>query len=119
MCIHGRGKIGYLTGKTKAPAETTSTFAPWDAENSMVMAWLVNFMEEDISAYHMWYPLPKNFRLISVRCILILATSHKLWVAVSSWRDLEGGDSVRRYFNILKGLWQVWICSSMTLNGKC
>lgn len=35
MYIRGQGKIGYTT---------------WDAENSMVMTWLVNSMEEDISS---------------------------------------------------------------------
>ncbi|RVW43801.1 hypothetical protein CK203_074064 [Vitis vinifera] len=32
----------------------------WDAENSMIMAWLVNAMEEDISANYMCYSTAKE-----------------------------------------------------------
>jgi hypothetical protein len=56
MYIRGRGKMGYLTGDKIAPAEADLTYATWDAENSMVMTWLVNSMEEDISSNYMCYP---------------------------------------------------------------
>ena len=48
MYIRGRGKMGYLTGEKKAPEVDDPNYAIWDAENSMVMTWLVNSMEEDI-----------------------------------------------------------------------
>ena len=41
LYIRGRGKIGYLTGETTAPEKTDATYATWDAENSMIMAWPV------------------------------------------------------------------------------
>ena len=47
--------MGYLTGETKAPKSTDLAYAIWDAENSMVMMWLVNSMEEDISSNYMCY----------------------------------------------------------------
>ena len=56
MYIRGRGKMGYLTGEKTAPAKADPTYATWDAENSMVMTWLVNSMEEDISSNYMCYP---------------------------------------------------------------
>ena len=52
MYIRGRGKIGYLIGEKKEPAPEDSTYPMWEAENSMVMTWLVNSMEEDISSNH-------------------------------------------------------------------
>ena len=60
MYIRGRGKIGYLNGETKAPQKEDPTYAKWDAENSMIMAWLVNSMDEDISANYMCYPTAKE-----------------------------------------------------------
>ena len=45
--------MGYLTGEKTAIAEADPTYATWDAENSMVMTWLVNSMEEDISSNYM------------------------------------------------------------------
>ncbi|XP_071912178.1 uncharacterized protein [Coffea arabica] len=42
MYIRGRGKIGYLTGETKAPISTDPAYATWDAENSMMYSDLGN-----------------------------------------------------------------------------
>ncbi|KAG2717748.1 hypothetical protein I3760_03G190500 [Carya illinoinensis] len=55
-----RDKIGYLTGETKAPDRADPSFAIWDAEHSMIMAWLVNAMDEDVSANYMCYPTAKD-----------------------------------------------------------
>lgn len=60
MYIRGRGKIGYLTGDKKAPATKDPTYATWDAENSMVMTWLVNSVDEDISSNYMCYSTAKK-----------------------------------------------------------
>ncbi|XP_024019292.1 uncharacterized protein LOC112090970 [Morus notabilis] len=60
MYIRGRGKMGYLTGEKKAPAEDDPAYATWDAENSMVMTWLVNSMEEDIGSNYMCYPTARE-----------------------------------------------------------
>ena len=59
MYICGRGKIGYLTGE-KEPAPKDSIYPTWDAENSMVMTWLVNSMEKDISSNYMCYHTAKE-----------------------------------------------------------
>ncbi|RVW39021.1 hypothetical protein CK203_089160 [Vitis vinifera] len=56
MYIRGREKMGYLTGEKKAPTVVDPNYAIWDAENSMVMTWLANSMEEDISSNYMCYP---------------------------------------------------------------
>ena len=49
--------MGYLTGEKKAHAVDDLNYATWDdVENSMVMTWFVNSMEEDISSNYMCYP---------------------------------------------------------------
>ena len=60
MYIRGQGKIGYVTGDKKAPAADDPLYATWDAENSVVMTWLVNSMDEDISANYMCYSTAKE-----------------------------------------------------------
>ena len=60
MYICGKGKIGYLTGEKIAPSLDDPLFAVWDAENSMVMTWLVNSMVEDISSNYMCYTTAKE-----------------------------------------------------------
>ena len=60
MYIQGRGKIGYLTGDKTEPPITDAQHAVWDAENSMVMSWLVNSMEEVISANYLGFSTAKE-----------------------------------------------------------
>ena len=55
MYIRGRGKISYLTGDKKELAKTDAAYATWDVENSMIIAWLINAMEEDISANYVLF----------------------------------------------------------------
>ncbi|KAI6678582.1 hypothetical protein NL676_039378 [Syzygium grande] len=50
-----RGKMGYLTGDTAVPAINDPTWAVRDAENSMIMTWLTNSMEEDIGVNYPGY----------------------------------------------------------------
>ena len=50
MYIRGHGKIGYLIGDKPTPAKKDPTYATQDAENSIVMTWLVNSMDKDISS---------------------------------------------------------------------
>ncbi|TXG53212.1 hypothetical protein EZV62_022381 [Acer yangbiense] len=58
--IRGRGKIGYLTSEKAKPDAKDNAHVTWDAENSMVMTWLVNAMEEDISANYLGYSNAKD-----------------------------------------------------------
>lgn len=60
MYIHVRGKIGYLTGEAKEPAHNNRMYAAWDTENSVVMTWLVNSMEEEINSNYMCNDMDKE-----------------------------------------------------------
>ena len=60
MYLRGRGKIGYITGESKQPDVNDKTYAIWDAENSMVMTWLVNSMTDEISANYLCYSTTKE-----------------------------------------------------------
>lgn len=77
MDIRGRRKIGYLTGDSMAPDPTNLTYVTWDAENSMVMTWLVNSMNEDISSNYLCYSMAKNFGTTLMKCTLTWEISLK------------------------------------------
>lgn len=55
MYIRRRGKFGYLPGDKKVPALEEPSYATWDAENAMVMTWLINSMNKDIGSNYMYY----------------------------------------------------------------
>ncbi|KAM6577352.1 hypothetical protein CsatB_029189 [Cannabis sativa] len=48
-------KMGYLTSEKKKPTGEDLTYETWDVENSIVLVWLVNSLEEEISSYYMCY----------------------------------------------------------------
>lgn len=55
LLIDRKGKLGYLTGKTKKPASTdVVALQKWKSENSMVTAWLVNSMKPSIGKTYMF-----------------------------------------------------------------
>lgn len=60
MYIHGRGKIGYITREVTAPANNNPNYAVWDTENSMIMTWLVNSIDNDIGPNYLCYPTVKD-----------------------------------------------------------
>lgn len=55
MVICGRGKFGYLGGFIPQSSSSDLTFA----DNSMVMAWLINFKVDSPAEIYMMYPTAK------------------------------------------------------------
>ncbi|KAK3031786.1 hypothetical protein RJ639_036938, partial [Escallonia herrerae] len=81
--------MGYITGEIQHPALGDSTYANWELNNSIVMAWLINSMESHIS-----------------RTYLFLRTAKAIWDAVNknyfdlenaSQGDLEGNLKFKRH----------------------
>lgn len=106
MYIHGRGKIGYLTGE-KEPAPEDSTYPTWDAENSMVMTRLVNSMEEDISSNYMCYYSAKELWDNVNQMYSDLGNQSQVYELMLKLGEIhQGENSVTKYFNSLKRLWQ-------------
>ncbi|XP_074556441.1 uncharacterized protein LOC141812295 [Curcuma longa] len=107
MYIRGQGKIGYITGDKKAPAVNDPLHAVWDAENSMVMTWLVNSMEEDISTNYMCYPTAKELWDNVSQMYSDLGNQSQVFELTLKLGEIrQGEDSVTKYFNSLKRLWQ-------------
>ena len=59
MVICGRGKLGFITGEMSAPNKTDPTYSSWVADNSIVMAWLINSMELKIGQIFMFLSYAK------------------------------------------------------------
>lgn len=107
MYIRGRGKMGYLTGEKKAPAVDDQNYATWDAENSMVMTWLVNSMEEDISSNYMCYPTAQELWENVNQMYSDLGNQSQIFELTLKLSEMrQGEDNVTKYFNSLKRIWQ-------------
>ncbi|XP_072071933.1 uncharacterized protein [Arachis hypogaea] len=107
MYIRGRGKIGYLTGERSQPNITDSQYHVWDTENSMVMTWLVNSMEEDISSNYMYYTTAKELWDSVKEMYSDLGNKSQIYELTLKVREIQqGGDNVTKYFHTLKRVWQ-------------
>ncbi|RVX23597.1 Retrovirus-related Pol polyprotein from transposon TNT 1-94 [Vitis vinifera] len=51
LFICGKGKDEYLTGEAAMPETTEPGFRKWKIENSMIMSWLINSMNNDIELF--------------------------------------------------------------------
>ena len=49
--LKSRGKMGFSCGTIKEPKQSDSSFESWDAENSMIMSWLLNSMQSEIGKH--------------------------------------------------------------------
>ncbi|XP_059665247.1 DNA polymerase I A, chloroplastic/mitochondrial-like isoform X2 [Cornus florida] len=107
LYIRGQGKIGYLTGDKKAPKKEDSAYSTWDAENSMVMIWLVNSMEEDISCNYMCYPTAKELWDNINQMYSDLGNQSQIFeLTLKLGKIRQGEDNITKYFNSLKRPWQ-------------
>lgn len=121
LFITGRGKKDYLSGKMVIPAETDAKFSTWEAENSMIMSWLLGSMIPEIS---------NNFMLSSTAAEIWHAAKEmysntdnisELYELESQLKDIKQGDlGVSKYFSSLNQIWQQidtlemhqWTCSA-------
>jgi len=78
LSIKSIGKMGYLNGKIQEPKPIDPTYDKWEAENYIVMSWLLHSMQPEISqgyfflrtAKEVWDAAAQKFQ-IGERCIEI------------------------------------------------
>ena len=106
MYLRGRGKIGYLTGDNVAPASEDPLYTTWDAENSMVMTWLMNSMNEKIGSNYMCYSTAKELWDNVNQMYSDLGNQSQVYELTLKLGEIrQGEESVTKYFSSLKLLW--------------
>lgn len=74
MFVAGRGKLGYLTGKTQDPSTNDASYERWTVENAIVKGCLIGAMETDV-----------------MNLFVCLRTTKSIWTDVSQ-TYYEGAD---------------------------
>ncbi|GAV91134.1 UBN2_3 domain-containing protein, partial [Cephalotus follicularis] len=86
LVIQGRGKIRYIMGKVQQLDVNDPTYENWELNNSIVMAWLINSMESQIS-----------------RTYIFLWTAKAIWDDEldlhyeADWEGLEGNQKFKKH----------------------
>lgn len=80
--------MGLLDGSRKPVTPSESGYALWDAENSMLMSWLINSMEPEISQGYIFYTTAKDIwdavNLTQTRGMILNFTSGTIRLVVSN-----------------------------------
>ncbi|KAL5538955.1 hypothetical protein UlMin_042994 [Ulmus minor] len=104
LFIRGCGKIEYLTGAKIASDKKDPAYAVWDAENSMIISWLVN---PDIGQNHMFLPTAKAVWDSVSATFSDLGNSAQVYEVKTKIRDTKQGDmTVNKFYNRRQSLWQ-------------
>ena len=103
--IKGRGKMGYLTGAMTTPPLDYITYSVWEAENSIVMAWLINSMEQKIGRLYLFYQtIKKVWDAVQEMYSDLEDISQSFEVRSTIQNTRQGTLSVTKYFNMLSEL---------------
>ncbi|KAL5545583.1 hypothetical protein UlMin_005270 [Ulmus minor] len=103
--LKGKGKLSHLIGI--GPQKDETGFKAWDEEDSMVMSWLWNSMEPEISDTCMFLPTAKDiWESIQQTYSKVNDAAQVYHVKIKTSAAKQGNKSVIEYANLLKNLWQ-------------
>lgn len=107
LFITGRGKKDYLSEKMTIPSESDEKFPTWEAENSMIMSWLLGSMTADVSNTFMLYPTTAAIWKATREMYSKTDNILELYELEAQLKDIKQGDqSVSKYFGSLSQVWQ-------------
>ena len=107
MFICGKGTDDYLNGVAAKPNKTDEKFKVWNAENNMVMSWLINSMTNDIGENFLLYGIAKEIWDAAKETYSNNENTSELFEVESVLHDFRQGElMVTQYFNTLNRYWQ-------------
>ena len=107
LMIRGRGRLGYLTRLVKTPQKDDPAYQKWDAENSTIMAWLINSMEEEIGQLFLFLPVAKDIWYMAKETYSDMGNSAQISELKSRLRETKHDSmSVTQYYSTLAQLWK-------------
>jgi len=102
--LKGRGKLSHLT--SLPPAETDPNFQVWDIEDSLIMSWLWNAMQPDVSRNYMFLSTAREIWEVAKQTyskVQDVSVIYEVKTKISSTK--QGGMTVTEYYNSMNGLW--------------
>ncbi|RVX03474.1 hypothetical protein CK203_027950 [Vitis vinifera] len=100
LFICGKGKDEYLTGEAVMPETTEPGFRKWKIENSMIMSWLINSMNNDIGENFLLFGTAKDIWDAAKETYSSSENTSELFQVESALHDFRQGEqSVTQYYN--------------------
>ncbi|KZV50721.1 hypothetical protein F511_19633, partial [Dorcoceras hygrometricum] len=83
------------------------TYPTWLADNSIVLAWLINSMEKNISRRYLWFQTAKEVWDVVRRMYSDLGNTSRVFELRYKLKEIkQGSHIVTHYFSELQELWQ-------------
>ena len=100
-------ELGYLDGTIKKPSTNDPSYPSWEAQNSMVMAWLMHSMEDNIANTYILIPKAKRIWDAVTLAYSELESSSQMFELRNKTRNLRQKEyDVTQYYIDLTKLWQ-------------
>ena len=100
-------ELGYLDGTIKKPSTNDPSYPSWEAQNSMVMAWLIHSMEDNIANTYILIPKAKRIWDAVTLAYSELESSSQMFELRNKTRNLRQKEyDVTQYYIDLTKLWQ-------------
>ena len=107
MSTSGKEKDEYLTREVQKPAKEDKGYHRWKTENNLVMSWLLNSMNGDISENFLLYEAAKGIWDAAHETFSTHDNTVELFAVEGILYDLcQGEDSITQYYTKLSRLWQ-------------
>ncbi|RVW34590.1 Retrovirus-related Pol polyprotein from transposon RE1 [Vitis vinifera] len=106
LFICGKGKDEYLTGEAVMPETTEPGFRKWKIENSMIMSWLINSMNNDIGENFLLFGTAKDIWDAAKETYSSSENTSELFRLNQLHDFRQGEQSVTQYYNTLTRYWQ-------------
>lgn len=105
--MRGKGNVGYLDGSIPIPKKDFATYRSWEAENSVVMAWLINFMEPKIGRIYLYYKTTKDIlQTVQVIYSNLENKAQRFESTLPFALTRQNTSNLTKYYNTLIELWQ-------------
>ncbi|RVW17834.1 Retrovirus-related Pol polyprotein from transposon RE2 [Vitis vinifera] len=102
LFICGKGKDEYLTGEAAMPETTEPGFRKWKIENSMIMSWLINSMNNDIGENFLLFGTAKDIWDAAKETYSSSENISELFQVESALHVFRQGEqTVTQYYNTL------------------
>lgn len=99
--------LDIFTGEVSKLPATDPNYSTWLAENSIVLAWLINSMEPHISCRYLWFKTAKDGWDATWRMYSDLGNASQVFELRSKLKEMKQGTKfVTQYFFDLQDIWK-------------
>ena len=105
ISLRSRGKFKYIIGTARPQLEIDPKYEIWEAQNSMIMSWLLNSMQPEIRKTYLLLPTARDiWEAVNKTYSKVGFTSQIFQIKPQIMNTKQGTPSVTEDYNSLKAI---------------